>query len=1128
MQLYDGQRLYSATDLVAFLECEHLTTLDLQHLVTPMQKTVADEAAELIARKGDEHERAYLAALRVEGRPVVDIAANGGSVDEKVRRTLQAMRDGTDVIYQATLRDGAFFGHADFVCRVERPSALGAWSYEVADTKLARQPKAKFVVQLAFYSHLLERTQGIEPLQMRVVLGDRTERAFRCADYMHYFRALLARFVERVDAGDARSPITYPVPCAHCDLCHWRERCEAQREADDHLCQVANITRMQTARLQEAGVTTLERLGALPLGATVPRVQPETLAGLRSQASLQAQARRTGERCIEMLPLDAACRRGFHRLPTPDVGDVYFDMEGDPFENDGLEYLFGVWFREGSEWRFRAFWAHDRAEERVAFEQFVDFVVERRRRHRGAHVYHYASYEETALKRLALLHATREVEIDNLLRQHALVDLYKVVRESIRVSEASYSIKSVESFYRPAREGEVQTAAASIVYYERWRETGNAQLLQDIEHYNRDDVLSTQQLHDWLLTLRPGELPWATHEVAARGNAEAPLNEAEARLVPYREMLVDTLPTDRAVWSGEQRMAELTYQLLDFHRRADKPAFWAMFARMDLTEDELIEDPECLGGLQLDETVPPFRDKRSTVYTYIVPEQETKLGDGSDCTRADTGQALGKLALDAQSRRARLRVGPTKDALPSRLGLGPRRPIESDAIVAALFRFADSVIERDGRYAAVRSVLRRDIPALRGRAQGASILPVGADVLQASIEAVNAMDGTHLFIQGPPGAGKTYTGSRLIVDLLRRRLRVGVTSHSHKAINNLLKCVVEVAQDKGVDFSGCKKCSNDEATEFPGGSIDNVDKNDAVFSGGYQLMAGTAWLFADPCADELLDYLFVDEAGQVALANLVAMGTSARNIVLLGDQMQLGQPIQGVHPGLSGESSLEYLLDGAATIAPDRGIFLATTWRMHPDVCRFISDAVYDGRLEPEASNVRRALVLAADAHRLLRPSGIVHEPIEHSGCSQRSEPEAALVREVFASALHQHYTDNHGVRHAMTFDNILVVAPYNMQVNLLKAVLPTGARVGTVDKFQGQEAELLIVSMTTSSEQDLPRHIEFLYSKNRLNVAISRAKCLAVVIANPALMAIKCSTPEQMALVNTLCWVAEIAREQG
>ena len=257
-------------------------------------------------------------------------------------------------------------------------------------------------------------------------------------------------------------------------------------------------------------------------------------------------------------------------------------------------------------------------------------------------------------------------------------------------------------------------------------------------------------------------------------------------------------------------------------------------------------------------------------------------------------------------------------------------------------------------------------------------------------------------------------------------------------------------------------------------------------------MAGTAWLFADPAADQMFDALFVDEAGQVAMANLIAAGTCARNIVLLGDQMQLSQPVQGVHPGRSGDSALDYLLDEAATIAPDRGIFLATSFRMHPGVCRFISDAVYDGRLEPEAGNVRRVLVLNDGAHPLLRAAGIVHAPIQHQGCSQGSEAEAALVREVYDSALQQRYTDRDGVEHPMSPENILVVAPYNVQVNLLKRVLPDGARVGTVDKFQGQEAELVIVSMTTSSEQDLPRHIESLYSKNRLNVAVSRAKCLA------------------------------------
>ena len=513
MQLRDGHCLFSATDLVGFLECEHLTVLELQSLHNDgarALRSAPDESAELFARKGDEHERAYLERLRADGREVIDIAADGGNIDDKVARTLAAMRSGAATIYQATLRDGQLFGHADFLMRVDgEASALGQWRYEVADTKLARSPKAKFLVQLAFYSHLLALAQGAEPRMMHVVLGDQTERAFRCADYMHYFRALLARYLVRVQAlAGGAEPETYPLPCAHCDLCHWSERCEARRAADDHLCQVANISRVQWAKLGAQGIDTLAKLAALSPGTLVPRMHRDVLARLQSQAALQDGARRTGQREVLVLPLDPDARRGFHRLPAPDAGDMFFDMEGDPLEDGGLEYLFGVWLLEGGEWAFRAFWAHSRAEERVAFESFVDFVTQRRQQFPDAHVYHYASYEETALKRLASWHATREIEVDNLLRQGALVDLYKVVREGIRISEPSYSIKYVEHFYRPARSGDVQNAGASIVFYERWREARDPQLLQDIEDYNRDDVVSTQQLRDWLLTLRPAGIAW--------------------------------------------------------------------------------------------------------------------------------------------------------------------------------------------------------------------------------------------------------------------------------------------------------------------------------------------------------------------------------------------------------------------------------------------------------------------------------------------------------------------------------------------------------------------------------------------------------------------------------------------
>jgi uncharacterized protein len=436
---------------------------------------------------------------------------------------------------------------------------------------------------------------------------------------------------------------------------------------------------------------------------------------------------------------------------------------------------------------------------------------------------------------------------------------------------------------------------------------------------------------------------------------------------------------------------------------------------------------------------------------------------------------------------------------------------------------AEAALTDSPRFAAARALLRRDPPAVEGHAVGAPLLDATGepDPVAAAADVVDRLQESYLFIQGPPGAGKTYTASHIIAELLARGRRVGVMSNSHKAIHNLLEAVEAVATSRKIEFRGIKKASASSHTQFVGRFITNVTDNRAVDPTA-DLLAGTSWLFAREELDEVLDVLFLDEAGQVSLADVVAAGTSARNIVLVGDQMQLGQPIQGSHPGGSGVSVLEHLLAGTATIPPERGIFLATTWRMHPKLCRFISEAVYDGKLRPEPDNAKQRLVLSETAHPALADAGLRFVPIDHHGCSRRSEPEAEAIRAIYDSLLEQSYHDRRDLEHAFTPDDILVVAPYNVQVNHLAHVLPEHARVGTVDKFQGQQAQVVLVSMTTSSAEELPRNVEFLYSKNRLNVAISRARCLALVVASPRLLEIPCRTVEQMQLVNTLCWVRD------
>jgi predicted RecB family nuclease len=1120
MQKSNGRILYSATDLIAFLECEHLTSLDLLDLDSPLPRAPEDAQVALIQQKGHAHERAYVDQLRARTPHFVDISERRGDIWERIGFTIEAMRAGADIIYQGALASGDFVGYPDFLRRVEEPSALGAYSYEVVDAKLSRSSKTKFLVQLGFYSQCLTETQGARPAMMHVVLGDLAEVHYRFAEYARYVAQLRRRFEERVKDSTRQ---TYPDPCDHCELCKWQHLCDERRTVDDHLCQVANITKIQIGKLQAAGITTLKGLGMLGESAVVPKISSETLKRIRSQARLQLEARDTKQRKVQLLEVNEQMR-GFARLPRPDPGDLFFDMEGDPYEDKGLEYLFGVYFFDNSKPQFQSFWAHSRTEEKAAFEAFMDFATARLKSYPDAHVYHYAHYEPTALKRLMTMHGTRESDLDNLLRRKKLVDLYKVVREGIRVSEPSYSIKSIEHFYLEKRTSEVTNAGASIVYYERWKNTGDPQLLKDIETYNFEDVRSTYELREWLLSLRPNGLNWANDAVVDESKVvkAGELTEAELKLIPYRERLIDPLPTDRAAWSDEDRVRELTYFLLDFHRRADKPEWWAMFARMEMTDEELIEDPECLGGLrQVDHPVP---DKKSLIWTYEYPEQATKLRTGSSVVLASTREPLGSLTLDDEKRRVTVRRGATKP-LPSQLSLGPGGPPPSKIIQGALFRFTDSLLEGSHKYRPSEAFLRREMPRLANHTVGEPIVSPDDATVDKIADAIARLDGSCLFIQGPPGAGKTYTASHAIVELMSRGFRVGVSSNSHKAVNNLLVAVEEVATERKFTFRGAKKSSRGEDETFIKGKfIGDVFDNDDIDTRELQLIAGTAWLFSDAVLEQQLDFLFIDEAGQVCLANVIAMGTSAKNIVLLGDQMQLGQPIKGAHPGESGLSSLEYLLQGKATIAAERGIFLGTTWRMHPDVCQFISDAVYDSRLHPKPHNSNRVLVLDERASAELRPSGIQFVAAQHDGCSQQSEEEAEVVRRLAVNLLGQRYRDKNGIEHSIELTNILVVAPYNMQVNLLRRVLPVGARVGTVDKFQGQEAEVVIVSMTTSNGDYLSRHMDFLFSKNRLNVAISRARSLAIVIANPDLLSIRCRSPEDMALVNTLCWVRECA----
>jgi predicted RecB family nuclease len=1133
MRFRDDRLLLSPSDLNAFLACEHRTALDLRRArgeLTPENPIRPD--AELVAERGREHERDYLEHLERTVGEVVRIQ-DGLSTAEAAALTVEAMRAGANVVHQAALMGDGWSGYADFLQRVDEPSELGSWSYEAYDAKLAQHPKPYFILQLLFYSEQVARIQGREPPRMHLVLGSGEIRSFEPVDFAAYARRVKERLLHTLERYGHGVEPPYPYPVEHCAWCDWWLRCQRRRRDDDHLSLVAFLTRAQAIRLEDKGVPTVASLGALDASVQVPGVAAQTLAGLRQQARLQVESRDSAEPVRELLTPEAG--RGLARLPAPSRGDVFFDIEGDPYwGDDGLEYLFGSVTVEGHDPAFTALWAHDKAQEHAMFEQWLDWVTARLHDHPDLHVYHYNHYEPTAIKKLAARYGMREHEVDELLRRHVFVDLYTVVRQSMRVGEESYSLKRLERFHDFDRDAEVTEAGGSLLAYQEYLDSQEPSKLEAIADYNRDDCLSTLSLRDWLLDQKSEAEEQFGLEIDALAAVEAEQSEQrrarEAELAQLQERLTLGLATDEAEWTEEDRARVLVADLLEYHRREAKPQWWAFFERLGKTPGELCnEDAEAIGNLALAEDLPVEDEKQSWIFPLRFPPQQHKIGPGR-AIDPEREQQLTVWSVDEAAGIVRLKRGKQSHGKPLPRSIAPSAPIEQRSQQGVLRELAERVIEHGleptGLLDAACDMLLRRPPRLAGHPPGAPLHRVGVD-LDVLSEQVAALDGSTLFVQGPPGAGKTYTGARVAVSLLRDSdLRIGVAATSHKAIHKLLQEIEEAAAETDLSFRGLKKASNDNPeSAFESAHIESsTDNDDFPPSAAIRLLAGTPWLFSRESMRAAVDVLFVDEAGQVALADALAVSAAARSVVLLGDPQQLAHVSQGTHPRGSGVSVLQHLLGEAPTVSPDRGVFLDRTWRMHPDVCGFVSDAMYDSRLLPVDGLDRQTIESSG-----LSGAGVRMLHVEHIGSTQRAEEEAELLsQEVDVLLRDGRFTDFDGVERALTLDDILVVAPYNAQVRCLRAKLPDGARVGTVDKFQGQQAPVVFFSMTSSSGEDVPRGMDFLFSRSRLNVAVSRAQALSVVVCSRQLLWARCNSVDQMRLVNALCRFAEEAERQS
>lgn len=1141
MQDASGAILLSASDLSNFLACRHLTALDVAHLRGLVERPRRiDAVSDRLRELGYAHEQRYVETLQRQGG-VVDLR---GHLDADTR-TIEAMRDGARAIVQAKFEIDGWLGYADVLRRVDRPSRLGSWSYEVYDTKLARETRGGTILQLSAYSELVGFVQGLAPEHFHVITPDpvHPHHTYRVDDFAAYFRLIRRRLLEALARGAALLDQSYPEPVAHCEICRWWLHCNATRRRDDHLSFIANVTRLQRTELTSRGFDTMAVVGGMPMPIAFQPVRGsiDAFVRVREQARVQIEQRSLGRPVFELLEIEAD--RGLSRLPEPSDGDVFLDLEGDPFAREGgREYLFGLDALAGTgAERYTARWAFDDRQERTAFESVIDLILERWAAHPAMHVYHFGHYEPAALKRLMGRYATRADAIDRLLRGERFVDLHAIVRHALRAGVESYSLKKLEPLYGFRRDVALDEAAAHLRAVETALEANAVTVIppstrEAIEGYNRDDCRSARALRDWLEEVRTGQVTAGVAITRPAPPSEAPSERAtqlDADVETLRARLLESVPADAAGRDAGQQVRWLLAYLIDWHRRESKAEWWEYFRLCELPEDELLDESLAIAGMTFVETVDVVRHSKtgrptgSVIDRYRYPAQDVEIRRKGKLKLQD-GRPLGEVAaIDRDARLIDIRKGPERATLHPR-SVFSASVVPTEGPQRSVMRVASNVIA--GQRSCASDLLYRRSPRL----QRESFAPHADEpVVVRLVRLVSDLDNTTLAIQGPPGAGKTYAGARMICQLIAEGKRVGVTAVSHRVIRNLLDAVRREAATRGLPITVGHKLSeeSDGAAPAPddGGSavcefVDNGEALQALANGSVNVLGGTAWLWSRDEAQRAADVLFVDEAGQMSLASVLAVAPAASSLVLLGDPQQLEQPQKASHPDGIGVSALQYLLDGQQTMPDDRGVFLPATWRLAPAICAFTSEVFYEGKLESRPGLERQRLTGAG----VFDGAGLWWVPVEHHGNQSSSPEEIEAIARIVERLLRERaeWIDEHGDAHRVTPADFRIVAPYNAQVNRLKEWFdPLGVPAGTVDRFQGQEAPIAIYSMTSSSSGDAPRGLSFLYSLNRLNVASSRARCAVFLVAAPAIFEPDCRTPEQMRLANALCRYREIAR---
>ena len=1121
MKTFNNLLVYSPSDLAAHASCKHLTQLNKQcargEIGAPDVHT--NKVLNMLREKGKEFEGKHLEKLKMEGKGIVEIGYDDPQAELK---TLNAMKKGVDVIYQACLKEeGRWNGWADFLMKIKRPSKLGEWSYEVWDTKLANETKAGTILQIGLYTERIARIQGVTPEYMGVIKPEGKER-YRCDEYAAYIR-LVKRNLEDAIVKDYE---TYPNALSHCDICRWWKTCNKVRRDDDHLTFVAGMGKSQMKEFQSNEVNSLTNLAELsfPVPFDPTRGSKETYNRLREQARIQNESRLDGKRPIHET-LELIEGKGLYKLPEPSKNDIYLDFEGDRMvEPDGLEYMLGYVHKEV----YHALWAKNEKDEKDIFEKFVDFAYSLKQSDPSLHIYHYAPYEVTALKRLMGKYASRENEIDTLLRSKTFVDLYTVVRQSVRASVEKYSIKDLEVFFGYDRKMDLRELSSHKSQLELLLQTGNIDKLDNISKeavqlYNQDDCESLMKLQSWLEGIRSDLVMQGstiTRPIGDNGAAGENITVHQQRIQPIMEALLNDVPPLKSERTKGQQGKYILAHMLDWYRRENKSFWWELFRLRELPPDELLDERKAISHLKFTGNRVP--DKRSVIDTYNFPPQECDLRLGS-ILEDQEGLSVGEIQeIDMDACIVKIKKGPSRMDLPHPISVMSMENINSSSKEESIIRLAEWVMDNGmdsnaEKYSAARQMLINTPPSL------SEALTNTQDSLERTYDMVAKLNHSYLPIQGPPGSGKSFTASHLILRLAQQGKKIGITALSHKVITNLLSQVHKRSTESKFEILMIQKTERNSQNPAPW-TVCNDNTTITSALNNLNVIAGTTFMWSKPDFSNSVDYLFVDEAGQLSLIDTLAVSHCCSNIVLLGDPQQLKQPQQGVHPDGTEVSALEHVLQGNKTISEGQGIFLEETWRMHPSINAFVSELFYENRLKSRNHLEQQKLIGSR-----FDGSGLCLELVEHYGNTSSSAEEVIrvvkIVNELCAGNVR--FVNQSGEESILTSREIKIISPYNAQVNALMKCLPN-FDIGTVDKFQGQEAPVIIYSVATSGIEEAPRGMDFLFSPNRFNVAVSRARARFIMVANAGIFDAECKSPLQIKLANAFCRFKEFSENSN